>query len=564
MEKRVLLAVALSLLILFGFRYYEEQKLGSRGRPRPAAVVPPAKSPSAPAAAPEQEPAQVAPQVEAAAAVGDTQAGAQQLVIDCGLYRAVLDNRGGLITRWQLKKYKSAKGEPFEMVADGHSAETRPYPGSLVLDDAALMRAANGEPYAVEIVEGGGAPGAALSPPVTIALTLRRGDLLVTKQYRFSQTNYIAEYSATFEKAGKPLQGRILLAQDIGPEHEHLIMPSAQLTAVYDMAGKVSRQSAPKDENEVKRFGADIRWVGLDMQYFAVIAVPRRPFDAIEVQKRPVKTFGLDGKELSRDLVRVTIPVGGVTQFALYVGPKEQLHLENVAGVNLEKVIDYGMFSILVRPLLVSLNWLHKYVHNYGLAIILLTLLLTLLLFPFRLKQMVSMKKMQAVQPKVKAIQEKYKKYKATDPKKAEMNQEVMALYREHNVNPLGGCLPLLLQMPLLFAFYALLAYSIELRQAPLYGWIHDLSIKDPYYVLPIVMGITMLISQKMTPMTPGTDPTQAKMMMIMPAVFTVMFLNVSSGLNLYFLCSNVFQIAFQKIAERWISDKPAEGRSKP
>ncbi|MBP1602515.1 MAG: rane protein insertase, YidC/Oxa1 family, partial [Acidobacteria bacterium] len=267
MEKRVLLAVALSLLILFGFRYYEEQKLGSRGRPRPAAVVPPAKSPSAPAAAPEQEPAQVAPQVEAAAAVGDTQAGAQQLVIDCGLYRAVLDNRGGLITRWQLKKYKSAKGEPFEMVADGHSAETRPYPGSLVLDDAALMRAANGEPYAVEIVEGGGAPGAALSPPVTIALTLRRGDLLVTKQYRFSQTNYLAEYSATFEKAGKPLQGRILLAQDIGPEHEHLIMPSAQLTAVYDMAGKVSRQSAPTDENEVKRLGADIRWVGLDMQY---------------------------------------------------------------------------------------------------------------------------------------------------------------------------------------------------------------------------------------------------------------------------------------------------------
>ena len=563
MERRVLLAVALSLLILFGFRYYEERRLGSRVRPRPTAVVPPAKTPSAPPPAPEQEPTRAIQEAEAAPAVSDTQAAARQLVIECGLYRTVLDSRGGLITSWQLKKYKSAKGEPFEMVADGHSAETRPYPGSLILDDPGLMRAANGDPYAVEIVDGEGNTGSALSPPVTVALTLGRGDFSVTKRYRFSESNYVAEYSVTCEKAGKPLQGRILLAQDIGPEHEHLIMPSAQLTAVYDLAGKVSRQGAPKDENEVKRIGSDIRWVGLDMQYFAIIAVPRQPLDAFEVQKRPVKTFGVDGKEISRDLVRVTIPVNGLAQLQLYVGPKEQSYLENVAGVNLEKAIDYGMFSFLVRPLLVSLNWLYKFVHNYGLAIILLTLLLTLLLFPFRLKQMVSMKKMQAVQPKIKAIQEKYKRYKATDPKKAEMNQEIMALYREHNVNPLGGCLPLLLQMPLLFAFYSLLAYSIELRQAPFLGWIHDLSMKDPFYVLPIVMGITMLISQKMTPMAPGADPTQAKMMMIMPVVFTVMFFNVSSGLNLYFLCSNVFQIAFQKIAERWVSDKPAEGRSK-
>ena len=180
---------------------------------------------------------------------------------------------------------------------------------------------------------------------------------------------------------------------------------------------------------------------------------------------------------------------------------------------------------------------------------------MTLLLFPLRLKQMLSMKKMQVIQPKVKEIQERYKKYKKTDPKRAQMNQEVMALYKEHNVNPLGGCLPLIVQMPLLFAFYQLLAASIELRQAPFVGWIQDLSQKDPYYILPIVMGITMLISQKMTPMAPGADPTQAKMMMIMPAVFTVMFLNVSSGLNLYFLCSNIFQIGFQKVAERWVGD---------
>ena len=174
---------------------------------------------------------------------------------------------------------------------------------------------------------------------------------------------------------------------------------------------------------------------------------------------------------------------------------------------------------------------------------------------------MLSMKKMQVVQPKVKAIQERYKKYKKTDPKRAEMNREVMALYKEHNVNPMAGCLPLLVQMPLLFAFYRLLAVSIELRQAPFIFWIHDLSMKDPYYILPIVMGITMFVSQKMTPMAPTADSSQTKMMQYLPVIFTFMFLTVSSGLNLYFLCSNIFQVGFQKIAEKWMGDKKKDGK---
>jgi YidC/Oxa1 family membrane protein insertase len=241
--------------------------------------------------------------------------------------------------------------------------------------------------------------------------------------------------------------------------------------------------------------------------------------------------------------------------YQLYLGPKKQSDLQAVKSADITGVIDYGMFTILVLPLLASLRWIFQYVHNYGYAIIILTFLLSLLLFPFRLKQIISMKKMQVVQPKVKAIQEKYRRYKKTDPKRAEMNQEIMALYKEHNVNPLGGCLPLILQFPLLFAFYSLLANSMELRQAPFLGWLQDLSVKDPYYVLPIIMGVTMFISQKMTPMAPGTDPTQAKMMMVMPVVFTVMMINLSSGLNLYFLCSNIFQIGFQKITERWMGD---------
>jgi YidC/Oxa1 family membrane protein insertase len=398
-----------------------------------------------------------------------------------------------------------------------------------------------------------GASGKTIVPPARVVLKLRRGDLSVEKSVRFEKDNYVVEISATAQRGNKPLEGRFFLGQDIGPEQEHLDS-ATKLQAVYFSEGKSRREGPPKDEQEIRKIGTDVRWAGLDMHYFTMIAIPSQPLAYFEIQKRAVKATTLDRKQVDRDLLRLTIPMRGSLQAQLYVGPKKQSNLQGVRQADISGVIDYGMFSILVLPLLASLRWIYQFVHNYGYAIIILTFLLSLLLFPFRLKQMVSMKKMQVVQPKVKAIQEKYRRYKKTDPKRAEMNQEVMALYKEHNVNPLGGCIPLLLQMPLLFAFYSLLANSIELRQAPFIGWLHDLSTKDPFYILPIVMGITMFISQKMTPMTPGTDPAQAKMFMIMPVVFTFMFFTVSSGLNLYFLFSNIFQIAFQKIAERWMS----------
>ena len=338
---------------------------------------------------------------------------------------------------------------------------------------------------------------------------------------------------------------------------------STTLEVAYYSDGKVKREGPPKEDKEIKKIEGDVRWVGLDMQYFTMLAIPSNPLQFFNMQKVSVKSVGLDGKPVERALLKVTIPTNGSFQYQLYIGPKKQSNLEAVKAADISGVINYGMFSIIVSPLLDSLRWIYQYVQNYGHAIVILTFLLSLLLFPFRLKQMLSMKKMQLVQPKVKAIQEKYRRYKKTDPKRAEMNQEIMALYKEHGVNPLGGCLPLLLQFPLLFAFYSLLQNSIELRQAPFVFWMHDLSVKDPIYVLPIVMGITMFISQKMTPMTPGTDPTQAKMMMVMPVVFTFMFFGVSSGLNLYFLCSNIFQVGFQKIAERWIGDGKSKNPAK-
>jgi YidC/Oxa1 family membrane protein insertase len=560
MEKRALAAIGLSILVLLSFRYFEERRMKETAKSRPPiqrqvpspqqAPTNAAEAPAAAAATPAEQPLATAP-----GQASDSHAAVQKVVVEGSIYRAELDNRGALLFSWHLNNYRTGNKAEFEMIAANHMQETRPFPGALVFDDPNLTALANGELYEVDI-QGGSAGQAELTPPATVTMRLRRGDLLIEKTFHFHKENYLVDFSVKAVKAGQYVPGRILLGQDIGPEYEHLLNPSAQLQAIYNLDGKVKRDSPPKDENPVRKGEGNVRWAGLDMHYFTIIAIPNRAMPEIELQKRPVKTTGLDQKEVTRDLLRLTLPTPGQAAFQIFLGPKKQDYLDAVKGADLAGVIDYGMFWFLVRPLLVGLVWIHQYAHNWGLAIILLTLLLTLLLFPFRIKQILSMKKMAVVQPKIKEIQEKYKRYKKTDPKRAEMNQEVMAVYKAHNVNPLGGCLPLLLQMPLLFAFYSLLAYSIELRQAPFFGWIQDLAQKDPYYVLPIIMGVTMLISQKMTPMTPGTDPTQAKMMMLMPVIFTVMFFNVSSGLNLYFLCSNIFQIGFQKVAERWIGDR--------
>ena len=551
----------MSVLVFIAFQWYQQRYMTPPGRTRaPQTAAESGQQTQAPVKVPETTPSpaeEIPP--GAAASVADTHAAARTVVVDGELYRAAIDSRGALLTSWGLKKYKSAQGGVFEMISTPHDAGSRPYPSTLIFQDAAATNLANNEPYEVSLE---GASASRLSPPVTVTLKLRRGDLEIEKRYRFEKDNYIFELSATARKGGKPLEGRLFLAQDIGPEQEHLAS-TTKLQAVYYSGGKVRREGPPDDEKEIKKIGADVRWAGLDMQYFTMIAIPSQELPYFDLQKRSVKARGLDGKQVDRDLLKLSMPTSGTLQYQIYAGPKKQSDLAAVGSANITGVIDYGMFEILVIPLLASLRWIHQFANNYGHAIVILTFLLSLLLFPFRLKQMISMKKMQVVQPKVKVIQDKYRKYKKTDPKRAEMNQEIMALYKEHNVNPLGGCLPLLLQFPLLIAFYQLLANSIELRQAPFMLWIHDLSIKDPYYVLPIIMGVTMFISQKMTPMTPGTDPTQAKIMMVMPVVFTFMFLNVSSGLNLYFLCSNIFQVAFQKIAERWMGDGKSGNASK-
>lgn len=263
------------------------------------------------------------------------------------------------------------------------------------------------------------------------------------------------------------------------------------------------------------------------------------------------------------DLVQVQVdlpPAGMDTR--LFLGPKRYHDLLD-EGYELHEVVDFGFFGIIARPLLYVLVWINSMVGNYGVAIVLLTVLLRLVFLPLNHKAMVSMRKTQSLQPQMAAIRAKYKGVKELE-KKQKMNEEIMELYRREGVSPFGGCLPMLAQLPILFAFYSLLSVSIELRGAPFVLWVQDLSRYDPYLVLPLLMGATMLVQQRMSP-TSGANPAQARMMGMMPVIFTVMFLYVPSGLVLYWTTNNVLGIGQQVYINRTLeTPSPAKkGRGK-
>jgi len=233
------------------------------------------------------------------------------------------------------------------------------------------------------------------------------------------------------------------------------------------------------------------------------------------------------------------------------------------------RAVDFGWFSALVVPLHRTLKWLNGFVGNYGWSIILLTVLINIVIFPLRHKSVVSMRKMQELAPEMKAIQARYAHLKATDPAKQKMQQETMALYKKHGANPVSGCLPMLLTMPILFAMFRLLSAAVEIRGAPFTLWITDLSVHDPFFVTPLLMSASMFVQQRLQPS--AADPMQQKMMLLMPIMFTFFFLWAPSGLVLYWLTSNLFGIGQQLTTNRIIGPPkihkvrpPAEGKAKP
>ena len=297
-------------------------------------------------------------------------------------------------------------------------------------------------------------------------------------------------------------------------------------------------------EKGPKTYEAEVHWTGFADKYFLTAAMPvNGTLGGVTVRDNK----GYVENTISSAPIALNPGETFSLPYRLYFGPKD-LDLLKGEGNQLERAIDLGWFSSVAKPLLYALKFLYRYVRNYGIAIIIITVVIKILFYPLTYKSYKSMKEMQKLQPKMAELKEKYKNDRDA------MNKAVMELYQTHKVNPLGGCLPMLVQMPIFIALYRALMSSIELRHAPFMLWIHDLSARDPYYVTPIVMGATMFVQQRMTP-SAGMDPAQAKMMMMLPVIFTVMFINMPAGLVLYWLVNNILTIAQQAYINKLLKE---------
>ena len=566
MEKRVLLAVFLSFLVLYVYqalvvppkRQATQQPVGAK---LAATALEQTKPAAAEAAKASAAAAPVEPAPEALVTAGDE----RDIVYDNGAVRAVFTNRGGTLKSWRLKKYLNKQHEPLELVPVELKGE-HVHPFSLDVGDEALTTRLNSvlfRPSADAITVPKDADN------VSLVFEYRDASgLSARKEYvlRPKSAPYVIRFSATVENGGRALNPKVLWGPAIGSgenlESSRYYTPPR---AVYFADGKVTRVRPDKIAGQpVPESG--LPFAGVEDHYFLAAEVGGGA--GVKVSYAPLqidrpKELGGPWYLVSYAVTYPAAPAGAM----FFLGPKD---FDILQGVNrdLVRAVDFGFFAWLVVPLLRALKWVNGFAGNYGWSIIILTVLINLVMFPLRHKSVVSMRKMQEIQPEVKAIQDRYAKLKATDPAKQKMNQEMMQLYRDRGANPASGCIPMLLTMPVLFAFYSLLSVAIELRGAPFMFWIRDLSAHDPLYVTPILMGITMVVQQRMTP-TAG-DPMQQKMMMFMPVVFTFMFLWAPSGLVIYWFMSNLWGIGQQVLTNRLIGPPkvrtirpPAERRLK-
>jgi len=550
MERRVLIAIFLSFIVLYGYQALvvkpvpkppqgtSSTQTANRSTPTPGAAKVASPAPAAAPAAPA-----------AAALVGGSTE--RDVRVETRDVIALITNRGARLKSWRLKKYLDRERKPQELVES--NLGTQPLPFTLSTSDAQLDTTLNGALYSVNA-----APEGMITSPIDLRFEYRdAAGIQAVKTFHFLPDSYTVTVRVEVTAGTRAITPAIVWGPAVGD-----IAEISRYTQVAEgllfQAGKVQRLSV-KDLTKQPAYDGDFFFAGVDDNYFMTAALSTGPS---KVTYQPVTIPPPAGsKDAARELVSYSIEPkrSGAVQF--FAGPKDFDVLAAI-GPDATRAINFGWFAVIVVPLLKSLKWIHGYVGNYGWDIILLTVIINLLILPFRHMSVVSMRKMQAIQPEVKAIQDRYSKLKATDPGKQKMNQEMMALYKERGVNPAGGCIPILLTFPLIFAFYALLSTAIELRGAPFIGWIHDLSAHDPYYVTPILMGASQLWQQWTMPST-GVDPAQQKMMMFMPVMFTFMFLWAPSGLALYWLVSNVWQIG-QQYATNYIIGPPVVRTVRP
>ncbi|PYV45081.1 MAG: hypothetical protein DMG06_03840 [Acidobacteria bacterium] len=541
MERRLLIAFALSFLVIMLSRPLWEPAR-SPHVPSSSQGVPAKKSiePGKTVTSPSQEPATEAVAEPKSADID------RLIEVETDLYKLTLSNREAVVRSWVLKRYTDSDGKPLDLI-NQRKADMFGYPLGLKIDKeeeaAQTLRKAlffSASPPRLDL-----AFSAARSQSVSFEFSER--NLHVKKTLTFHQGSYTVDINCAVWLNARPSHFYLLWRSGFGDSTVDERM--AVRRALYRSESKITRLKA-NDVQAEQEISDSFGFVALEDQYFAAVFLPAAggPITRIQISRDEYVPENAKKEELLKAGVFGNAPDQG--QFKLFVGPKDTEVLQQ-AGHDLTELIDYGWFAVVCKPLFFVLKGIYRYCNNYGLAIILLTILINLALFPLRYKSIVSAQKMQKLQPQMKLIQEKYKKLKATDPKKQQMNSEVMALYKQHGVNPLGGCLPLLLQMPFFVAFYNLLSVSIELRHAPFVFWIKDLSAADKTFVLPILMTISMIIMQKMTP-TPSADPVQAKMMLAMPLVFGFMLAFTSSGLVLYWLTSNSVGVVQQYLMNKY------------
>ena len=566
MEKRILLAFTLSFIVFVVYmRMVAPQPEDIPVQYPQSAEAPPETASREPMGSSSEAPVDTAPTAlqpaiqEPVVESEVRQASAEQSIeIETSVYRARFSNYGARLQSLVLKEYTDAAGQPYEMVPQGASRQLEKYPLDVELDSAdATSRVRNAlfevSRPRISVKDGD-------SEELEFTWADGRG-LAVSKKLRFYGGSYLIDVRVSAKQGSVEARKKILYGPGVGEESRTgtYVQPDKGIIRV----GEELTFYDSGDVEDGEGASVDVAAVGVGAHYFVGLMVP--PMSSgygARFEKESLEPESGDGKK--RDYITSALEVPGVpAEFKLFVGPKEHDRLEKLGPdmkpPGMERVIDYGDYMRhLALPLRSALLWIHGYVGNYGWSIVLLTILINVALIPLKHHSYVSMRKMQKLAPQIKRINERFKKLKPTDPKQQDKNREVMQLYKENNVSPMSGCLPMLLMIPFFFAFYRLLMVSIELRHAPFMLWIQDLSTYDPYFVLPIAMGATQIAVQKMSPQT-SADPVQQKIMMMMPVMFVFILAWAPAGLVLYWFVNNLVSIGQQTLTNRMLEKKTAE-----
>jgi len=560
MERRLLLVFALTFLVIVLFQPLLKKYL-------PQAPAPTPQTQSQPQPAPQNtvvSQAQAAPPAAPALNAGATKQATSEseTVVDNDFYRITFTNRGAQVKSWILKKFTDDKEQPLDLV-NNLAAEKYGYPLSLWTYDETQRNKLNSALYVFSSDAGQDRVRLGLvqvKAPATITFEYADGDVAVRKSFTFGDS-YVVRVETSVVSKGSPVAAYPAWPAGFGDEATLSSYAASQINYQYN--GSTERLAIKKVSGG-NTLHMPFNWAGVTDQYFAAVFLPDDSQNSalvtlrnsLNVPKNPKNPNPQDTAPAEVLGAAVGNP-GGPTIARMYVGPKALKTLESVSvptivgsDPDLRALINFGFWGVIARPLFIWLRWTYDFIHNWGWAICLQTLIINLALMPLRISSMKSALKMQKIQPQMNSVKEKYKKYGMRDPRRQEMNTEIGELMKKEGVSPVGGCLPLAIQMPFLFAYYSMLGSALDLRHAS-WLWIHDLSSADPLHILPIGIFITMLFMQRMTPQA-GMDPSQQKMMnVLMPVMMGFLSWNFASGLCLYWAEGNFIAIAQQAVMNR-------------